>query len=441
MRKDVPEMRIRIRHISEPICLGIMIVFPLLFDLLSVFSKNYFIGLEFWAIGLLSVIMIFGEIKNRRSYSVYMFSGFFIYVFVFIAGGYQYLEDSFMYTIQATDREISYANFILILWLIISIIVRRSYSPVLRLVVFIFGIMNVVQNGIPSLFNRYYYNSLASNDLQSITSILKILRSGLGMWTLYICAIDYKMKGGSTGYILFALISCLFLIPPLATSRTIVLITYGGFLLIVSDKLKEGMNFFLFIFALDLFAAPVFNLFRNGFSGDRTVLFSIIRDYKDNFLKSDYDAYSMFLVSIKYVSLNGITWGKQLLSVALFFIPRNIWPSKAIGSGATAIRTLRTAKVSNISCPIFGEAYINFGIIGVFLFAIIVSLFINKIDLLYWNSERSNNSTITNLYPFFVLFILMIFRGDLLNSYSWLLGYIVVLLLIRLVFLKKTVNV
>ena len=452
-------MKIRVYHISEPVCFLILILFPLIFDLLSIFTKSILVGIEFWLIGILSIIIIMSENRRGRPFSTYMLSGFFVYIFVFIAGGYQYLFNEFIYNVRVLDEEVLIANLIIVLWLAISIFTVRSSVRVQRqsifnetvnlfipnyakliliFLCFAFGIINLMQYGVESLFNRYYFNGVVSTGSQSLNSIIKIMRSGLGMWTLYICAIDYK-KHGSRSYLLLSLLSCLILIPPLATSRTIVLLTYGGFLLIVSDRIKKGMNFFLFILILDLFAAPIFNLFRNGFSGNSAMLISTIQDYKDDFFRSDYDAYTMFLLTIRYVSMHGITWGKQLLSVLLFFLPRALWPNKAIGSGATVMGALKTASVSNISCPIFAEAYINFGIIGVIVFSFGIHSIIKKIDGMYWSNDNGNNSLISNLYPFMVLFILMLFRGDLLNAFSWLIGYIIVLLAIRLFFLRKVV--
>lgn len=451
-------MRITIKSISALICFVVLLVLPFVFKLYELLYKNFFLGLAFWCIGIIAMASIFYEYKKARLYSITMLSHFFIYTFVFIAGGYQYLMNKLAYNNFATDEDIIMANLIIILWQIIAMITVgvakkntkynmfeysfdyyvSSFSKTILIgICFVVGFVFLLRNGIQSLFNRYYYNELFSTGSQALTSLLKILKCALGTWTLYLCAIDYKNKNATFRYVIFALLACLLVVPPFATNRTFVLITYGGFLMIMTKRLKKGMNFMLLIIFLDLFAAPFFNLFRAGFSGDGEVLVNAVSDFKKNFLMSDYDAYSMFLFSIKYVKTSGVTFGKQLLSVFLFFIPRSIWPDKPEGTGATVMDSIKSANVSNISCPIFGEAYVNFGIIGIILFSILVSWIMIKLDCAYWNSGNIGNSMIKNVYPFLVLFILIVFRGDLLNAYSWLIGYIVVLVLLRIVFIKR----
>ncbi len=446
---------------SAIICFIILVIIPLIFGLHNLFSKNVYIAFEFWTIGIISVYTIFAEYNSRRSYSIAMFGSFFIYIFFFIAAGYQYLNNHFMYNIVAEDYEIIYANICILIWQTVYLIITKvkkkkgslnifdyksnlyissTSKELLIILCFAIGILYVAQNGIQVLFNRYAYNENFSTSSQSLTSIMKILKSGLGMWTLYICAIDYKQNNAPFVYVLFSLLACFILNPPFASSRTIVLVTYCGFLLIVSNRLKRGMNFFLLIIVLDLFAAPLFNLFRGGLSGDNSLFVSAVRDFKENFLVSDYDAYSVFLLAIKYVSVNGVTFGVQLLSVILFFVPRSIWTTKAVGSGATIMSSLKTANVSNISCPILGEAYINFGFCGIIIFAILISWFFNKVDLAYWNSDLHIYSPIKNIYSFLCLFVLLIFRGDLLNAYSWLFGYVVDLIIIKMFFLRRITN-
>ena len=80
----------------------------------------------------------------------------------------------------------------------------------------------------------------------------------------------------------------------------------------------------------------------------------------------------MICRSLDLVSQMGSFKGKQLLGAMLFFIPRSIWPSKPIGSGAT-IAIYQRQSFKNISCPIIGEAIINFGIIGVIIFAVAIA--------------------------------------------------------------------
>jgi len=89
-----------------------------------------------------------------------------------------------------------------------------------------------------------------------------------------------------------------------------------------------------------------------------------------------YDAWSELLATVKYVQVYGLTYGKQLLGVLFFFVPRSIWPDKPVGSGHLVAQNLLMTQYdmwfTNLSNPLPSEGYINFGIIGVALFAIIL---------------------------------------------------------------------
>ena len=86
----------------------------------------------------------------------------------------------------------------------------------------------------------------------------------------------------------------------------------------------------------------------------------------------------------KYVEEFGISWGNQLLGAILFFVPRSIWPSKPLGTGHTAIVALDQHYFSNVSAPLIAEGYVNFGIVGVVLFALAAGWIFRKLDSAFW---------------------------------------------------------
>lgn len=64
--------------------------------------------------------------------------------------------------------------------------------------------------------------------------------------------------------------------------------------------------------------------------------------------------------AVEYIAENGTTNGRQLLGCFLFFIPRTIWKTKPIGSGALVAEIIGQEH-TNISMPFIGEGLINFG--------------------------------------------------------------------------------
>jgi hypothetical protein len=93
----------------------------------------------------------------------------------------------------------------------------------------------------------------------------------------------------------------------------------------------------------------------------------------DTFNTLNYDAFANLMATVDYVSKNDFSFGYQLLSAFLFFIPRSIWPSKPISTGELVGNYLMDDygfKFNNLSNPMVSEGYINFGLFGVFLMAI-----------------------------------------------------------------------
>lgn len=138
-----------------------------------------------------------------------------------------------------------------------------------------------------------------------------------------------------------------------------------------------------------------------------------------SFLSSgEFDSFQNFASALY---LNNITYGRQLIGVLLFFIPRSIWSDKPIGSGAQIANELGFS-FSTISMNILGEGYINFGIFGIFLFVIIISFATSKFDYIFW-VEVTYNKTIINVFSLFMFGLLfLILRGDLLSSFAYSLG-------------------
>jgi hypothetical protein len=142
-----------------------------------------------------------------------------------------------------------------------------------------------------------------------------------------------------------------------------------------------------------------------------------------------YDAFANINATIKYVSINGISYGYQLLSALLFFIPRSIWEMKPLSTGQLIGEDLINNygfNFSNLSNPLVSEAYINFGFLGIFLFAIIFSYLIVKI--LRW--LQSDNVLKKMMSFYLAIHLLFLLRGDFTNGFSYYIGTLFGVLLI-----------
>lgn len=166
---------------------------------------------------------------------------------------------------------------------------------------------------------------------------------------------------------------------------------------------------------------------------------SILRDYKgefaingfasDMFESVDFDSYFIYGIILKN---DIVTYGKQLLGVCLFWLPRDLWSEKPVGSGQMVGEDYGFT-FTNLSCNFFGEGYVNWGFLGIILFAIVLGIVYATIDKMYWyhcqNKTTMYYSTI--IYTMIVAESFLMLRGDLLSSTAYLCGYIASYLFVR----------
>ena len=128
-----------------------------------------------------------------------------------------------------------------------------------------------------------------------------------------------------------------------------------------------------------------------------------------------------------------VTYGNQLLGALFFWIPRSVWPSKPVGSGYFVAEQTELS-FNNISMPFWGEGYINFGYLGVIIFAIALAIVIARIDSKFWNKVVTQQNLEPIKYYLLLGLLIFILRGDMLSSTAYTCGIIT-----SYYFIKKTV--
>ena len=137
-----------------------------------------------------------------------------------------------------------------------------------------------------------------------------------------------------------------------------------------------------------------------------------------------YDAFINIVATIDYVKYEGFSYGYQLLSAFLFFVPRKVWPDKPISTGQLVGEYLIDNygfNFSNLSNPMVSEGYINFGIVGVVLLAIILAY--TLVYLLTWLQSSILMKKMMAFY--FAIHLLFFLRGDFANGFSYYVGTLV----------------
>lgn len=131
-------------------------------------------------------------------------------------------------------------------------------------------------------------------------------------------------------------------------------------------------------------------------------------------LRVDFDGYMQIVSAVQYIlDGNGIRWGNNFLGVALFFVPRALWPDKPMDSGQTVSRGLNYW-YNNVSSPLPAEAVLAFGVLGPILVFLLLGFIVSRIELRAgFPTERRAMASSFFVYSILMGFIPIILRGAL----------------------------
>lgn len=209
---------------------------------------------------------------------------------------------------------------------------------------------------------------------------------------------------------------------PTALARYAMASIYGALLITLFPKLKRNRVFILLFIIGFIVILPFLNAFRRSAFEDVNIfraLWNAVIGIPDAWLAGDYDAFTTLCMTIDHVAQHGISWGRQMVGVLLFFIPRQFWQSKPIGSGATVANNAGMS-FTNISCPLPGEAYINFGVLGIVSGAFFLGWITRMLDAAFWErGAEAATRRIDLIYPLMMLMFFFMCRGDLLSSWAY----------------------
>lgn len=170
---------------------------------------------------------------------------------------------------------------------------------------------------------------------------------------------------------------------------------------------------FIFIFGI-LFVFPFLNQGRTVTSISELEV-SIIPDY-EMFLTGHFDT---FQNGLRVIRDNYVTYGEQLLGVILFGFPRSIWPGKPIGSGGVIAEEFGLT-FDHIALNYWAEGWINFGLIGIVLFSIILGKINATFDIKFY--KRKPSICYMTIYFIYLGMLFFILRGDLISCVAYMVG-------------------
>lgn len=133
---------------------------------------------------------------------------------------------------------------------------------------------------------------------------------------------------------------------------------------------------------------------------------------------SNFDAFQMIAYTTLYTNKVGFSMGYQTLLPIFFWVPRNIWASKPIGSSDIVGEFAGFFNV-NVSSPLWSEGYINFGIAGLILFLFIFGRCAALVDKVL-SREGIQPAWPTIISSYFAANTFILLRGDLTSGTMYL---------------------
>lgn len=292
------------------------------------------------------------------------------------------------------------------------IICKRDY--LIFILINIFSLIYCIING--SLVGR----AAESND-SIISSIQKVIRF-LPVATFLIIDNNKNIENDKLNnfFKLFNLIVIVILFFPLSGALPRFLL-FGTYIIMIArriENIKYKSLFPLILLVGMCFVFPAFNFFKSHDLKDISNFKITANSF--NYASVDYDAHQMTIETLEYVNQNGTTFGRNILTSILFFIPRSIWKNKLNPSGYIVAKYFR-AYFTNLSCPYIAEFYLAFGIFGVIICSILMGIILEKLDEYFFSNNVFKNSIASIILGMLIYWM----RGAMLPTTAYTMALII----------------
>jgi len=129
----------------------------------------------------------------------------------------------------------------------------------------------------------------------------------------------------------------------------------------------------------------------------------------------DYDQFTMLANTLGYTQDHGLSWGQQALGPLFFWVPRVIWPDKPYDTGVEVGMWMNSVNL-NLSAPLWAEAWINFGLIGLIVVFAGLGFLARRLDAGFRTDILSRGSVGYLGISIFAGYLFILLRGSLLQS-------------------------
>ena len=426
--------RINKNSIFDNVVYTIFGLFLIFVFLLNIKGKNLIVEFSFLLIGIVSYLWFVFE---KRVLSVNKMMAVFSFVFCSLAPLIQFENDAIFWGISGfEDVYYIYANFLILLFLFVYlfsyyfifkktkksmiqhknniVLTKRKVALLLFISLISFAFLFFVGRITP---RESGYNTASVNSFVDFG--LKVLRyvpvGSLIIFAFCLSRQLFDIKKSTLYFcIIFLFLLVLIIFNPLTgqVGRYMLLATYLTVFSLFTEKIKHKSIFLLIVVLGFVLIFPTMNFFKyHSISQISSFKFSTV-DFTDN----DYDAYYLFLSTIRYVKQSHYSFGLNIISSIFSFVPRSIWTRKSEPSGYI-ISLGNGAYFTNVSCPMFAEYYYAFGIGGLVVFTFLTAVLFRKFDV-----NKNTNIVFYGINAIFAGNILPLMRGAMLPVLSFILA-------------------
>lgn len=406
------------------------------------------------------IVVVFGILRSKYPISLNKINWYFILIFLVIIPFYQFTTGYAPRNLYLTNYEANYTNIMIFIWCIFFYIsyntttfkaqknkvkktleIPDSKFFYFSLLIFSVGcfLIAIYLIGFPNFFireNAGYREDAFSIMIDFLIRSVPVLSLSIYLWAL-------KKKVNIYPKLVMYLFSIiLFFITfilnyPASLSRFLIGAVYLG-LIISTFKFSffKGKRFDIILIISILVIFPIMYLLK--FYTVQEILMSKASINLNNFNSVDFDAFQMIGRTIRFVGEYGLQYGNQLKSVLFFFVPRAIVDLKGIPSGEL-VASIQNISFTNLSSPIVAEAYIDFGLIGVIIYAFVFGKIARYIDFKTYSLDKVDNKTffIEIFFSFLIGFFVYIYRGALQPTFLRLMGFLLFLFILYFVYSLK----
>ena len=415
-------------------------------------KSNSAVTFTFAINGIITVILLTASCK-RSTFSCRTFHYVFCLFFFFIAPYIQYAKGKWPLVYTPTNEGIIKENILICVWEILffsatllrkrdiyreNIYVKKGKVPsktVIYLLIILSGILvawMVSRVGVITLISSRDggENVFAGFD-SSVSSLLTYVVRNTITFTALFALFRFKWKRDNIVQLTLAFVLLAIGCSPIGMPRFEAATVYIAVIVLAFPKLaKRRIFLYGFIFAF-IVMFPLLDVFRYNLFGTVSVgasLQKIGENVVDYYLTGNFDAFVMTQKTFDYCSANGFTLGHQLLGSALFWVPRSLWLSKPLSTAALVQNSFGYYGVeANVSSCFIAEAYVDFGIVGVIIYSIVLGTIThyidNRINLMVMKNEFDLEDILWVLMP--TLFFFMM-RGALMSTFGFAASFCVV---------------